>query len=98
MSAKMTVSPAARRLTDQERVTIARVVTALARGEAGKAEVAGLYRAAGYRACWHSGEEHGMDAVHRFASFHLDRIGALTSHRLSLILSLPFLDPFTAFP
>jgi len=63
------------RLAPPERASIARVVLALAKGgEAGKHEVAEIYRQAGYRACWHSGEPHGVDAIHRFASFHLDRI------------------------
>ena len=63
------------RLGPAERRSIANVVLALARGgEAGKQEVAEMYWEAGYRACWHSGEPHGVDAVHRFATFHLDRI------------------------
>ena len=63
------------RLGPTERVAIARVVVALAEGgEAAKREVAEIYWGAGYRACWHSGEPHGADAVHRFATFHLDRI------------------------
>lgn len=63
------------RLKPAERVAIAKVVVALAEGgEAAKQEVAEIYWAAGYQACWHSGEPHGVDAVHRFATFHLDRI------------------------
>ena len=63
------------RLDPAERASIARVVIALAKGgEAGKRDVAEMYWEAGYKACWHSGEPHGVDAVHRFATFHLDRI------------------------
>jgi hypothetical protein len=63
------------RLAPAERASIARVVLALAkRGDAAKHEVAEIYQQAGYRACWHSGEPHGVEAVHRFATFHLDRI------------------------
>ena len=63
------------RLSNLERASIARVVLALEKGgEAGKREVAEIYWQAGYQACWHSGEPHGVDAVHRFATFHLDRI------------------------
>ena len=62
------------RLTETQRRTIAKVVLALAKGKAGKQEVADIYWTSGYQACWHSGEPHGVDAVHRFATFHLDRI------------------------
>jgi hypothetical protein len=63
------------RLAPAERASIARVVLALAKGgDAAKHEVAEIYQQAGYRACWHSGEPHGVEAVHRFATFHLDRI------------------------
>ena len=63
------------RLTAAERVSIALVVLALAKGgDAAKHQVAEIYQQAGYRACWLSGEPHGVDAVHRFATFHLDRI------------------------
>lgn len=34
----------------------------------------GEYQRAGYRACWHSGEPHRSETVHRLATFHLDRI------------------------
>ena len=60
------------RLGIEERACIARTVLALAAGD--KEEVARIYHTAGYRACWHSGQPHGTNAVHRFASFHLDRI------------------------
>ena len=62
------------RLSPAERASIARVVLALAKGDSAKHEVAEIYQQAGYRACWHSGRPHGVDAVHRFATFHLDRI------------------------
>jgi aarF domain-containing kinase len=79
------------RLTEVQRKSIAKVVLALAKGEAGKQEVADIYWESGYQACWHSGEPHGVDAVHRFATFHLDRIdlspvriGARTLSELTL--------------
>lgn len=60
------------RVNLEARATISRVVLALARGS--KAEVHALYTEGGYRACWHGGKPHGVDAVHRIACFHLDRI------------------------
>ncbi len=78
------------RLSEIQRKSIAKVVLALAKGEAGKQEVADIYWESGYQACWHSGKPHGVDAVHRFATFHLDRIdlspvrtGALTLSELT---------------
>lgn len=63
------------RLTLEERQKLARVTCGLAKGgEEGKAAVVKEYLDSGYRACWHNGEPHGPDAIHRFATFHLDRI------------------------
>ena len=66
------------RLSKAERATLAKVVLALGKGELGKREVYDLYHSDGYRAGWHSGKRigqpHGVSAVHRFATFHLDRI------------------------
>ena len=66
------------RLSQAERATLAKVVLALGKGDLGKREVYDLYRSDGYRAGWHSGKRmgqpHGVSAVHRFATFHLDRI------------------------
>ena len=64
------------RLKPAARQTIAKVVLALERGD--HEAVCGLYQHAGYRACWHRGDQrgetHGPNAVYRFATFHLDRI------------------------
>ena len=63
------------RLGPEERRKVARVTCALAAGgDEGKAAVVKEYIDSGYRACWHSGEPHGPDAIYRFATFHLDRI------------------------
>lgn len=60
------------RLTAQDRGNIARVLLAL--GAKDEQRVAQLYRNAGYRACWHSGEAHNATVLHRLATFHLDRV------------------------
>jgi hypothetical protein len=66
------------RLDTEARRSIAGTILALARGD--KQAVADAYRDAGYDARWHAsytdtrGVPHGRDAVHRIASFHLDRI------------------------
>ena len=39
-----------------------------------RCQVARLYWSNGYRACWHSGTPHSLEAVYRFATFHLNKI------------------------
>ena len=60
------------RLTPHDRGNIARVLVALRAKD--ERRVAQIYDAAGYRACWHSGEPHNAAVIHRLATFHLDRV------------------------
>jgi hypothetical protein len=60
------------RLSAEQRANIAHTVLALHAGDVGG--VARIYGDSGYRATWFDGEPHGPDAIHRFASFHLDCI------------------------
>jgi aarF domain-containing kinase len=60
------------RITDEERLMIATTIIALA--ERNKTEVARIYTDAGYRASWKRGPISDTNILHRFASFHLDRL------------------------
>jgi len=59
-------------LTPQDRRTIAHAMLALARND--KNEVTRIYNEAGYRAHWANGDKHSNEVIHRFATFHLDRV------------------------
>lgn len=60
------------RLSTDDRETIAKTVVALARKD--KKETARIYRDAGYRATWKKGDVIDDNAIHRFATFHLDKV------------------------
>jgi len=60
------------RLNDEDRMKIAKTVVALSRKD--KTEVARIYTEAGYQASWKEGNVTDPNILHRFASFHFDRI------------------------
>lgn len=60
------------RVSNDERKLIASTVVALA--ERNKTEVARIYTASGYRAAWKEGPISDTNILHRFASFHFDRL------------------------
>ena len=60
------------RLGDEDRINIAKTVLALSRKD--KEEVARIYTDSGYRASWKEGNVTDPTILHRFASFHFDRI------------------------
>lgn len=60
------------RLDEEDRMNIAKTVVALSRKD--KEEVARIYTDAGYRASWKEGNVTDANIIHRFASFHFDRI------------------------
>lgn len=60
------------RLDIEERELIASTVVAL--GDHDKEKVVRNYLDSGYRAAWINGPDHHHDVIHRFASFHLDRV------------------------
>ena len=60
------------RLPPKERETVAKTILALSKKD--KAETARIYRENGYRATSANGDDVDDSTLHRFASFHLDRI------------------------
>jgi aarF domain-containing kinase len=80
------------RLSEGDRQCIARVVLGLAAGDV--AAVVDEYRRAGYRACWHSGRPHADAVVHRFATFHLDRINLAPVQATTDGPPMPVMDVF----
>lgn len=60
------------RLDNEEREWIASTVVAFSNHD--KEAVIRNYLDSGYRASWINGPDHHPDVIHRFASFHLDRV------------------------
>lgn len=60
------------RMEEEDRMKLAETVVALSRKD--KEEVARIYTDAGYRASWKEGNVTDANILHRFASFHFDRI------------------------
>lgn len=60
------------RLTTDDRESIAKTIIALSRKD--RNEVAKLYRDGGYKATWKKGDIVDDGVLHRFATFHLDKI------------------------
>jgi hypothetical protein len=60
------------RVSDDERMSIARTVVALSRNN--RTETARIYQESGYRSSWTDGEITDENVIHRFATFHLDKV------------------------
>lgn len=60
------------RLSESDRLNVAQTVVALATKN--KTEAARIYRDGGYEAAWKDGPIEDVDMLHRFATFHFDRV------------------------